>query len=215
MPDNLNKGAKRGVKFHRDLSDEQLFLVRDADKLQAENELCRRYIRFKRYYLNFVSDECGFYLDEISKADAFMIALAIAVKKFDRETDCLFKTFFISVLRHELLKICREHSDDVKTVSLEARMNDSDDGDFCLSDVIPAEETPSSSPKLYVGFQEIDEAIRRLRRDYQPIAKGLVKYLSTGSTLRNAANQLNITYARARYVLSMIAYELEKRGITL
>ena len=73
MSDYLYKGAKRGVKFHRDLSDEQLFLVREADKLQAENELCRRYIRFKRYYLNFVSDDCGFYLDEISKADAFMI----------------------------------------------------------------------------------------------------------------------------------------------
>lgn len=215
MAENINKGAKRGVKFHRDLSDEQLFLVREVDRIHAENELCRRYIRFKRYYLNFVSEDCGFYLDEISKADAFMIALTISIRKFNAETDCLFKTFFISVLRHELLKICREHSDDVKTVSLEARMNDSDDGDFCLSDVIPAEETPSSSPKLYVGFHEIDEAIRRLRRDYQWIAKGLVRYLSAGSTLRSAANELDITYARARYVLSMLAYELEKHGITL
>ena len=215
MKNNEHTGAESGTKFRRDLSDEDLFRVRKSDKAYAENELCRRYITFRHFYLKFIMQSVGMYLDELSMTDAFMVALAVSVRKFKPDEHCLFKTYFVNVLRHELLKECKTYGEKRSILSLECNLRNDGENEFCLCDVVPTAETPVSSPKLYLGFVEIEEAIRSLRREQQWIARGVVKYLSSGSTLRKAAEQMNVTYSRARYTMDMLAYELKKRGITL
>ena len=206
--------VERRIGLLRTLTDEELFLVGRHERPFAENELCRRYLQYKQYYLKFISEQNGIYLDEWAKADAFINALAISVKKFKTKTNCLFKTFFVSVLRNELRKERRESNQTRGISSLESHIGEEDSG-LCLCDVIPVDETPDSSPALYACFGDVEDAIKSLRRDQQWVVRGLVRYLSLGSSMVSAAKEMGISYGRARYAIGMLAEEMKKRGFSI
>ena len=191
------------------LNDEELALLDPNEFPAARNELCTRYIASKKYFLAAANPALSAALDEWTLYDAFLSALAIALNRYSKKMDCLFKTFFISVLRNELLKEVKNYFVYSEIVSLDETKVDQQGEEYCLSDIIPASRSTFTTPIFYVESREIAEILRSMTRYHARIARAILEFIEIGYSLSQACDLIPISYARGRYIMTRFMEAME------
>ena len=197
-------------------TDEELINFEPIKYPMAREELCKRYLSpARKSYCMKVANVClPSALDEWSSFDAYISALVISLARYTVSMNCLFRTFFISVLKNELLKELKEAADRLKTLSLDEIYSDFEGGECCLSDSVAVDESIYTTPTMYVDNMDLDAVIDMLPRHHKRIATRLVAYIQGGYSLVEACSMIPISYARGRYIITKLI-ELIKDEIPL
>ena len=195
--------------LYSEISDEELLTLKSKNDSMAEHELCRRYLKQRKYCLFLAHPVLFKMLDELSQYDAFINALSVAISKYSKKMKCTFKTYLISVLRNEMLKSVKDFFFRSSIVSLDEDYYDANGDSYCLRDVIPVERNMTNTPILYVNSQYIEAIISEMSRYHQRITRRLIDYIVAGYSVVEACSMIPITYAKGRYILEKLINTLK------
>lgn len=144
------------------LTDEQLVaLIRNRD-VEANNILAERYYGEHQILLHLAGSPFLKALGESESNHAFFVAYLSAVDKFRPGRGGSFRTYFVKILSHQILKSLNEETKNPlgNALSLDAPLNDENEDSACFSDCCHGDLT--SDPKIFLDYMEEAEQLGAL-----------------------------------------------------
>ena len=196
------------------MSDEQLLnLMRTCADLTAQSEFYGRYINKHKSFAKCALPTILGYLDEWTLCDCYLDALKEAVDTYDEAKEAKFKTYLITIYHNFLAKETKRQSREVPVVSLDAMEDNLDGSTYSLSDSISCLADDKNSPVAHVNYEQLLSCIDSLTNSLKKNARRLVDLLSEGYNLKDACQQIPISYGKGRYIISKLYDLLIKNGL--
>lgn len=175
------------------LTDEQLVALIHNRDVEANNILAERYYGEHRVLLHLAGSAFLKTLGESESNHAFFVAYLAAVEKFRPGKGGSFRTYFVKILSHQILKSLHEETKNPlgNALSLDAPLNDENEDSPCFSDSCRGEAM--NDPKIFLDYMEEAEQLGALPKYLDRKTLWIARLRIEGHSFEEIARNLHST----------------------